>query len=256
MRRKQAGYSPSSALYAVRVWLAVHRFDVWHIYWAVSHSFVRKGKHMRLAAQMRGGFYPAPTDAIAHAATFLRPPREPWTICDPCAGEGAAIKQLSDLLGCPQSLIYAIELDDSRAVKVRDTFHEAQVLAPASFFGCRSSPNSFSMIYLNPPFDDNYAGGRMEIQFLQTATHWLMPGGVMALVCPETVADEYSDVRRHFGIYYENCMIVPFPEEHRHFKEVIVFGHKRARPQVDRWASDGWDSVQAPLAKSYSTPKK
>ena len=89
---------------------------------------------------------------------------------------------------------------------------------------------------------------------MQTATHWLMPGGVMALVCPETVADEYSDVRRHFGIYYENCMIVPFPEEHRRFKEVIVFGHKRARPQVDKWASDGWDSVQAPQGFIYQIP--
>jgi 16S rRNA G1207 methylase RsmC len=134
---------------------------------------------------MRGGFYPAPAEAIVHAATFLRPSREPFTICDPCCGQGAAIKRLGELLGCPQCMIYAIELDDSRAQKVRDTLPQAHVLAPASFFGCRATPNSFSMIYLNPPFDDNYAGGRMEIQFLQTATHWLMLGGVMALVCPE-----------------------------------------------------------------------
>ena len=39
-----------------------------------------------------------------------------------------------------------------------------------------------------------------------------MPGGVMALVCPEDVADEYSDTRRHFTSYYENCTIVPFPD--------------------------------------------
>ena len=209
---------------------------------------------MRLAAQMRGGFYPAPREAIDHAARFLRPPPEPFTICDPCCGEGAAIRQLGDLLGCPQGMIYAIELDDSRAAKVRETLPEAHVLAPAGFFGCRASMNSFSLIYLNPPFDDNYTGNRVEAQFLQTATHWLMPGGVMALVCPETVADEFSDVRRHFGIYYENCMIVPFPEEHRRFKEVIVFGHKRARPQVDKWTSNGWDSVQAPQGFIYQIP--
>ena len=49
---------------------------------------------MRLAAQMRGGFYPAPSEAVAFAAAFLRPPvNEPFSILDPCAGDGAAISQ-------------------------------------------------------------------------------------------------------------------------------------------------------------------
>ena len=89
---------------------------------------------MRLAAQMRGGFYPAHAEAVAHAATFLRPPdKKPFTIVDPCAGEGAAIRQLGELLGCPQSMTYAIELDDSRAEQVHVALPDAHVLAPASF---------------------------------------------------------------------------------------------------------------------------
>src|SRR6202040_289090 len=120
------------------------------------------------------------------------------------------------------------ELDDGRAEQVKAALPEAHVLSPASFFGCRASCNSFSFIWLNPPFDDSYGGHRVEDLFLLTATEWLMPRGVMALVCPEDVADEYSEVRRHFATYYENCMIVPFPEPYRRFKEVIVFGHKRA----------------------------
>ena len=134
---------------------------------------------------------------------------------------------------------------------------EAHVLAPASFFGCRASLNSFSFIWLNPPFDDSYGGCRVEEQFLRTATDWLVPGGVMALVCPEDVVDEYSDARRHFTIYYENCMIVPFPEAHRPFHEVIVFGQKRVRPEVDRWRAGcwkGWESVEAPKDFRYHIP--
>jgi hypothetical protein len=204
---------------------------------------------------MRGGFYPAPPEAVAHAATFLRPPlREPFAILDPCAGEGAAIRQLGELLCCPQEMTFAIELDDSRAALVRATLPEAKVLAPASFFGCRASLNSFSLIWLNPPFDHAYGGHRIEDQFVLTATDWLIPGGVMALVCPEDVAGEYSDVRRHFAIYYENCQIVPFPEKHRQFDEVLVIGHKRARPQVDHWRSASWESVQAPDGFIYRIP--
>ena len=45
--------------------------------------------------------------------------------------------------------------------------------------GCRASLNSFSFIWLNPPFDYAYGGHRVEDQFLQTATNWLMPGGVL-----------------------------------------------------------------------------
>jgi hypothetical protein len=206
---------------------------------------------MRLAAQMRGGFYPAPPQAIAHAATFLRPRCGPFTILDPCAGEGAAIKQLGELLGCPQTTTFAIELDDSRADKVRAALPEAHVLAPASFFGCRASLNSFSFIWLNPPFDYAYGGQRVEDRFLVNATDWLMPGGVMALVCPEDVADEYSDVRSHFASYYQNCQIVPFPAKHRHFNEVIVFGQKRTRPQV---GDADWESVLAPTGFIYSVP--
>lgn len=212
---------------------------------------------MRLAAQMRGGFYPAHETAITHAATFLRPPhRQPFTILDPCAGQGEAIKQLGTLLGCPAEMTFAIELDDSRAAAVHAALPGAHVLALASFFGCRASFNSFSFIWLNPPFDHSYGGHRVEEQFLANATGWLMPGGVMALVCPEDVADEYSDARRHFTTYYENCMIVPFPEGCRPFNEVIVFGQKRTRLQVDPYGSNrvSWESVQAPQGFVYPIP--
>ena len=211
---------------------------------------------MRLAAQMRGGFYPAHEKAIGHAVSFLRPPRsEPFTIFDPCAGQGTAIRQVGELLGCQPTLVHAIELDDSRSDAIHAALPEAHVLAPADFFGCRASCGSFSFIWLNPPFDYSYGGHRVEEQFLWRATEWLMPGGVIALVCPEDVVEEFSDARQHFTRFYENVNVVPFPEAHRPFNEVIVFGHKRSRPEVDRtrdWKA--WESVQAPQGFRYQIP--
>lgn len=209
---------------------------------------------MRLAAQMRGGFYPAPEPVVTFAATFLRSPTaQPFSILDPCAGEGQAIRQLSTLLGCPADKTFAIELNDSRAEKVRQALPHAQVLAPASFFGCRATPNSFSFIYLNPPFDDGYdAGHRVEDRFLTQATDWLMPGGVMALVCPEHAFGEHSPARWHFADHYLNCQIVPFPKQHRRFGEVIVFGHKR--PKLKANLNVTWEEVQAPAGFLYHIP--
>ncbi len=210
---------------------------------------------MRLAAQLRGGFYPAPPQAVAFAATFLSPPTHgPFAVLDPCAGEGAALLQLGERLGCPPALLFAIELDDGRAESIHAVLPDAHVLAPANFFGCRASYNSFSLIWLNPPFDDSYGGRRVESRFLRTATEWLMPGGVMALVCPEDVADDYTETRGHFAAYYENCQIVPFPQKHRKFNEVIVFGQKSARPRGDRDGSASWEAVQAPRGFVYPIP--
>jgi hypothetical protein len=211
---------------------------------------------MRLAAQLRGGFYPAAPAAIAQVATFLRPPRNgPFAILDPCAGEGAAIRQLARLLGCPPSMTFAIELDEDRADKLRAALPEGHVLAPANFFGCHASANSFSFTWLNPPFDTAYGGHRVEIQFLRNATDWLMAGGVMALVCPEDVISEHSEARRHFATYFEHCQIVPFPERHRPFQEVVVLGHKRLRVQAASYGAVDWSSVQAPAHFVYELPK-
>jgi len=207
---------------------------------------------------MCGGFYPAPEKAIAHAASFLRPPvGKPFAILDPCAGQGAAIRQLGQRLGCPEADTFAIELDDHRAEVLRAALPDAHVLAPASFFGCRATYGCFSFIWLNPPFDDGYGGHRVEGDFLRTATDWLTLGGVLALVCPEGVVGEYSDVCRHITTCYENCTIVPFPEDARSFNEVVVLGHKRIRLDPDRGSPGGWrswETVAAPKNFVYQIP--
>ncbi len=213
---------------------------------------------MRLAAQLRGGFYPAAPKAVAHAASFLRPPAgAQFAILDPCAGEGGAVRQLAALLGCPPAQTYAIELDEGRAEALRAALPEGRVLAPANFFGCRASFHGFSFVWLNPPFDHAYGGYRVEDQFLRQATDWLQPGGIMAFVCPEDVVGEYCDARRHFATYYDRVTVVPFPPAHRPFREVVVFGCKRSRPAGERPGSDAersWPAIQAPRGFVYSIP--
>jgi hypothetical protein len=211
---------------------------------------------VRLAAQMRGGFYPAPEEVVAHAACFLKAPiGEKFAILDPCAGEGTAIRQLGELLDCPPNMIHAIELDDSRSDPIRAALPDAHVLAPADFFGCRASFNSFSFIWLNPPFDYSYGGHRVEERFLWQATEWLARGGVMALVCPEDVVQENSHAWQHFIRFYENVTILPFPKAHRSFNEVIVFGHKRFRPEADPASCwNAWEIAQAPRGLHYQIP--
>ncbi|REJ92477.1 MAG: hypothetical protein DWQ34_03395 [Planctomycetota bacterium] len=70
---------------------------------------------MRLAAQIKGGYYPAPPDAVAHCTAFLKPPRGgSFCLLAPCCGEGAALTQLAATLTVAADLVYCIELDPER----------------------------------------------------------------------------------------------------------------------------------------------
>ena len=73
---------------------------------------------------------------------------------------------------------------------------EGQSLAPADFLRCAISYRSFSFIWCNPPYD--YATGdegRVERQFIERAADLLVDNGVLALACPEDVAESHSDQR-------------------------------------------------------------
>lgn len=70
---------------------------------------------MRLAAQVKGGYYPAAPEAIDSLLTRLTIADPTNTaILDPCCGRGKALAQLGAALGVPAGLTYGIELDQSR----------------------------------------------------------------------------------------------------------------------------------------------
>ena len=180
---------------------------------------------------------------------FLRPAKQACRRLDPCGvGEGRR-RQLGELLGCPKRGRSPSSWMMTAALPQRHVLPAAQIFGPANFFGCRASLNSFSFIWLNPPFDDAYGGHRVEEHSADghRMAHARRRHG---LDLPEDVADEFTDVRRHFALYYENCMIVPFPKTQRRFNEVVVLGHKRAsqRPSMER---AGLDPVLAPEGFSY-----
>jgi hypothetical protein len=186
---------------------------------------------MRLAARAKLGFYPAPPDAVAEAKKYLRGPSfETGCALDPCAGKGEALAQLCRGMGLRP---HAIELDEKRAEECHRTLVsddlQGKVLAPASFFGCASNHLSFSLAWVNPPFDDEVGGGqRTEATFLQRATQWLRPGGILCFVCPDHVVERW-EVSDFLSQWYTRLATLPFPAEHRRFNEVIVFGVKRSK---------------------------
>jgi Uncharacterised methyltransferase family (DUF6094) len=197
---------------------------------------------MRIAGQCKLGFFACPPEAVDLAASMLRvPANEPVALLDPCCGEGAAIKQLAKHLGVPMESVWAVELDEGRAEKVKANLPGANIVAPASFLTTAATAGSFSFIFCNPPFDDEVGGGgRVEASFLRRATLWLRTGGIVQLVCPEHVA-ERAEITELLLQWFDQITLNEFPAHCREYGEVIVTAAKRSKPRSSKglyWAED------------------
>jgi hypothetical protein len=215
---------------------------------------------MRFMGQARGGFYPAPPAAVKFAAGMLKLPEgQPVAILDPCCGKGEAIRQLASELGAAKDQVYAIELDEKRAATTHDNLAGGHVLAPASFLGCAASAGTFSYAWVNPPFDDECGGGgRVEAAFLRRVTMWLVPKGVLQLICPARVAKGH-EVTDFMLQWYDRITVNPFPAAHRKFDEVVVTAQRRGKPQSSAglyWYEQAKEEVQLYELRPSLGPKR
>jgi hypothetical protein len=122
----------------------------------------------RLASVVKQGYYPAPPEAVAGIIRHLKIPDPPpgpqfragdIHILDPCAGEAKALVQIAEGLGVSSSHAFAVELNVRLAAVIAESHPDVRLLGPCSFEATRISRQSLSMVYLNPPFDDEFVGG-------------------------------------------------------------------------------------------------
>jgi predicted RNA methylase len=191
---------------------------------------------LRLAAQVKLGFYAADPKAVGAICQHLTlaPRREgdekerAFPLLDPCAGEGLALRQIADHLGLPPEQTYAVELDAGRAAMVRENIPGCRLLGPASFMGVKITAGSFSVVYANPPFDDELGGGqRQEHSFAERATRLLKPGGVLVLVMPITAIRNNGRFKTFLDAWFQDAAIYDFPADVRPFREVVYFAKRR-----------------------------
>jgi hypothetical protein len=190
----------------------------------------------RLASVMKQGVHPAPTEAIAGILRHLKipdPPPDPRkgediNILDPCAGEEKALAQLAEGLGVSTGHVFAVELNASGAARIAAAYPDVRLLGPCSFEATRITRHSFSLVYLNAPFDDEFGGGgRKETTFLRQAVDLLVPAGILVMVCPVNQVYGKSVMCELLDTWFEQLEPYLFPDRCRSFKECIVFGRRR-----------------------------
>jgi predicted RNA methylase len=184
---------------------------------------------LRPEARLKLGYYPLPLDEAQRISQWLHFSAAGTSVLDPCAGTATAIAMIAS---AKEVRRYAIELDAYRATEARSNADE---VVHGSAFDCHAPVESFSLLYLNPPYDFEVSEGknaRMESVFLEHFFRWLKPGGVVAMVIPFNRVYECRTVLTpHFrdkAIYRLTA-----PESIR-YKQIVLFGVRRTRQEKDR----------------------
>ena len=184
---------------------------------------------MRLAGRQRLGFYPLPIPEAERIRRFLTFPDKQCCALDPCVGDGAAFAEITS---DKRVLVYGVELDADRAQQARTKGIE---VIHGNCFDVQCPVESFSLIYLNPPYDFEISeekSQRMEKLFLEHVYRWLKPGGILVLVVPaKRVADCTVLLSRHFRDIRVYRLTEP---ESVRYGQVAVFGVRRTRQERDR----------------------
>ena len=175
----------------------------------------------RNRARLRLGYYPLP-EREAIILRSLLSFKEFASVIDPCVGQGTALRLVTS---DAQVRRYGVELDAERA---RIAGANGIETIQGNAFDAIARPESFSLLYLNPPYDSeigSIANRRMEAVFLEHTYRWLAMDGVLILVIPfERLHDCSGILSSHFA----SLTVVRMTDEDSvQYRQIAVLGQRR-----------------------------
>lgn len=176
---------------------------------------------MRSAARLKMGYYPLP-ESEGNKLRALVSFAGQTSVIDPCVGQGTALQLVTKDAPVRR---YGIELDAERALIASSKGIET---VQGNTFDAVPKSESFSLLYLNPPYDSeigSIANRRMEAVFLEHTYRWLVMEGVLILVIPfERLQDCAGILSSHFAALNVFRMTDPDSVQYR---QIAVFGLRR-----------------------------
>lgn len=176
------------------------------------------------------GYYPTPeliTDILRARVQF--PDERAFAILDPCCGEGIALESLAAGFS---AIRYGIEPDNGRfesaAQRLEHVLH-------SPIEDCRVANKSFSLLFLNPPYDwehlEEESGKRCErkeVLFLKRCMPWIAPGGILIYIIPETIWND--PLRRLLAYKFDTIEAWRFPEpNYSEFQQIVIIGRRKEK---------------------------
>jgi hypothetical protein len=176
---------------------------------------------MRNSARKTMGYYPLPENEAQKFRSLLEYAGTA-SILDPCVGQGTALNLITSGAIVRR---YGIELDAERA---RIAGASGIETIQGKTFDAVVRPESFSLLYLNPPYDSEIGwigNRRMEAVFLEHTYRWLVMGGVLILAIPfERLHDCAGILSSHFGTLNVLRMT---DQDSVQYRQIAVLGVRR-----------------------------
>ncbi|HAX61458.1 MAG TPA: hypothetical protein DCX95_02720 [Elusimicrobia bacterium] len=181
----------------------------------------------RLESVAKQGFYPTPETVSDIIAQYIQPTDKLFYALDPCCGEGIALKNLVSKIGT-NGKGYGIEINSVRAKKSEAVLDKV-INVDVSDIDCPKG--AFSVMLLNPPYDTDGDGRRLEKIFLTATTKYLRTSGLLIFIIPQ---NQISCCSEYLSAHYKDIRTFQFPEkEYKSFGQVVIFGVKKDRVAFD-----------------------
>jgi Uncharacterised methyltransferase family (DUF6094) len=175
----------------------------------------------RSAARLKMGFFPLPESEARKIHSLLSFPF-PCSVIDPCAGQGTALNLITE---GAQVERHGIELDTRRAEHAAATGIR---MIQGNVFDTNAKVESFSLLYLNPPYDSeiNLTGNRrMERMFLEHTHHWVVQSGILVFVIP---FEQLNDCTNTLSASFTRITALRMSDtESVRFQQIVIFGVRR-----------------------------
>ncbi|MEW6557686.1 MAG: DUF6094 domain-containing protein [Elusimicrobiota bacterium] len=213
----------------------------------------------RLESVAKQGFYPTPEIVGDLITQYIQPTDKLFYALDPCCGEGTALKNLISRIGSNRKS-YGIEINSNRAKKSEKVLDK---VLNVSIDDLNCQKGAFSVMLLNPPYDYDENGKRLEYTFLRATTKYLRTSGLLIYIIPQ---NQISCASEYLSANYKDIKVFQFPEkEYETFGQVVIFGVKKDKVSFDKeterelnhicWYNDKLSELTAPEKPLYVIPQ-
>jgi hypothetical protein len=198
---------------------------------------------MRIQGRIKMGHYPTPARVVELIRSYLVFPPGQFSSLDPCCGEGDA---LAGLVAKTNAITYGVELDHRRGEESKSRLHH---VLRCGIEETRIEHHSCSLLLLNPPYDEltleeeaNSKTERQERAFLRMTVPYLIPGGVLVYIIPQSRLDKA--IARLLASRFQHIQVFRFPDpEYGDFRQIVVFGVKKASDTLDEQEASRLQSI-------------
>lgn len=196
------------------------------------------------------GYYPTDSATLKAIMAHLDCYASDVRLFDPCCGEGAALREVSEHLASfgADCTTVGIELDEERARHAKTVL---DLCLQCNMEDALLSHKGVGLLFLNPPYGmmaredlGSDRTRRFEEVFYDKTLHVLQDDGVMVLIVPEAALSDVFSARIASTLTDVQVWLAP----ERQFKQVVIMGRRcRNRMPAERL------KTQTAMIRQFST---